>query len=552
MANIPHPNYTAYYDSNANINSYNFLPWGAASFSTTPATMTNASPGVQRFTAAGGAGVFLTLADTSVGPMNIGTQIQVQNQNATNSLTVKSNSGATITTVAPLSITMFRLVDNTVNTAAAWNYSSSAASGTVTSVGSTNSATLLTVGVTNATTTPSVNVSYSGTALPVANGGTGQTALAAHDVVIGAGTGAVNLVAPSATTGVALVSAGSSSDPVFGQVNVGSSSAVTGTLAIANGGTGVTAVTTSPTAGAFAGWDSNSFLSAKQYLGTVTTAISSGTQTLAVGSGQIQYFTGTSGDQSCVLPDTSTITIGTKYLIINNKASSQLVQIYTNTSGHIADFSPGTAYWAICVSIASNAVTSWNCTPAKLPMTTEGDMMYYSTGGSSTGPQRLAIGSNNQVLTSNGTDPVWGAVPAGGLSGIVPIANGGTGVSSVTTVPAASTWVGLDSHANLTANNYLTNSILPTTTTTLTVSDAQFVLASGASSITLPATTGLTLGHTYFISNTGFLAVSCSVKSNSDSVTILTLAVGYAAEFKVCYTTTDAHTSWVYTTYNQG
>ena len=87
-----------------------------------------------------------------------------------------------------------------------------------------------------------LSYTYAGT-LPVSFGGTGQTTLTAHDVLVGNGTSGITQVAPSSTTGVALVSNGSSSDPSFGQVNVGSSSAVTGTLAVGNGGTGQTSYT---------------------------------------------------------------------------------------------------------------------------------------------------------------------------------------------------------------------------------------------------------------------------------------------------------------------
>lgn len=50
--------------------------------------------------------------------------------------------------------------------------------------------------------------------LPVANGGTGQNALTAHDVVVGNGTSGVTLVSPS-TSGFVLTSNGTSADPTF-------------------------------------------------------------------------------------------------------------------------------------------------------------------------------------------------------------------------------------------------------------------------------------------------------------------------------------------------
>lgn len=58
------------------------------------------------------------------------------------------------------------------------------------------------------TTSGTLAVTYSGTALPVANGGTGATALTANNVLLGNGTSAVQVVAPG-TSGNLLTSNGS-------------------------------------------------------------------------------------------------------------------------------------------------------------------------------------------------------------------------------------------------------------------------------------------------------------------------------------------------------
>lgn len=67
--------------------------------------------------------------------------------------------------------------------------------------------------------------------LVVSNGGTGRATLTAHDLLIGNGTTAVTLLAPSATTGIPLISQGAASDPAFG------------TAVVAGGGTGNTTFT---------------------------------------------------------------------------------------------------------------------------------------------------------------------------------------------------------------------------------------------------------------------------------------------------------------------
>ncbi len=71
---------------------------------------------------------------------------------------------------------------------------------------------------------------------------------------------------------------------------------------------------------------------------------------------------------------------------------------------------------------ASTKVTAFD---ALSPMTTAGDLIYGGTSGSGT---RLGVGAANTILRSNGSAPVWGAVTlTTDVTGILPIANGGTG-----------------------------------------------------------------------------------------------------------------------------
>ncbi len=72
----------------------------------------------------------------------------------------------------------------------------------------------------------------------VALGGTGTSALTANGVLVGSGTSAV-AIAVAGTSTFVLASSGTSSAPAFSQVNL--TSAVSGILPVANGGTGATA-----------------------------------------------------------------------------------------------------------------------------------------------------------------------------------------------------------------------------------------------------------------------------------------------------------------------
>jgi len=94
---------------------------------------------------------------------------------------------------------------------------------------------------TNAFTTSStvsLTTEVSGT-LPVGNGGTGATTLNSNGVLLGNGTSAVSATTAGSANQVLRVP-GAGGAPAFGSIALGSSDAVTGTLGIANGGTGQT------------------------------------------------------------------------------------------------------------------------------------------------------------------------------------------------------------------------------------------------------------------------------------------------------------------------
>ena len=100
---------------------------------------------------------------------------------------------------------------------------------------------------------------------------------------------------------------------------------VTGTLAVANGGTGQTALVTAATASTVAARDANANLTVNAVLaGFTTTVTAAGTTTLTIASTPIQEFTGTL-TQTVVLPTTS-ISAGQQFMIINNSTGAVAVQ----------------------------------------------------------------------------------------------------------------------------------------------------------------------------------------------------------------------------------
>jgi hypothetical protein len=120
----------------------------------------------------------------------------------------------------------------TATTGSPPSWVSPATSGTVTTV-SVASANGFAGTVANATTTPAITLTTSQTGLLSGNGTaiTG-TAITQYNVLTAGTSNAPNSVAPGATSGVPLISQGSSSQPAFG------------TAVVAGGGTGVTTMTT--------------------------------------------------------------------------------------------------------------------------------------------------------------------------------------------------------------------------------------------------------------------------------------------------------------------
>jgi hypothetical protein len=130
-------------------------------------------------------------------------------------------------------------VSNTLNIP---QYSGGGGSGTVTSVNATVPAFLSVTGG-PITTTGTLAISYSGTALPIANGGTGATT---QQAAINALAGSVQnsrFLAGNGTN-VTMRSIAVVDVPTLNQDTTGTAANVTGTVAVANGGTAVTAAPT--------------------------------------------------------------------------------------------------------------------------------------------------------------------------------------------------------------------------------------------------------------------------------------------------------------------
>lgn len=203
------------------------------------------------------------------------------------------------------------------------------------------------------------------------------------------------------------------------------------TIAIANGGTQVTSVTTAPAATAFAGWDANKNLSANNHIeGYATTATGAGTTTLTVLSAYQQFFTG-STTQTVLLPVTSTLVLGQAFLIVNN--SSGVVTVQSSGSNTITAMAASTVAVFTCILTSGTTAASWNS-----------DYNAAIAGVTS------VTGTTNRITSSGGSTPAIDiSANYVGQSSITTLGTIGTGVWNGTNIALANG----GTNANLTASN---------------------------------------------------------------------------------------------------
>jgi len=292
----------------------------------------------------------------------------------------------------------------------------------------------------------------------VANGGTGLTSLTAYAVLYAASTSSVGQISPS-TTGYPLLSTGASTAPAFGQLSL--TAGVTGTLPVGNGGTGTaTAFTTGSVV--FAGasgvytqnntkffWDNtNNRLGVNTATPQTQLTILSNTQTTtptaALPAGTDLYIVGANAANTRITQDA--YGTGNYPVYTGRQARGTAASPTASQSGDFLSQFTGRGYGATAFATASTGYFSVSAAEnfTDTAQGTYASVYTTATGGNSAteafrfGPAgQLGIGgatygTSGYVLTSGGASaaPTWSQVSATSLSGTVPVANGGTGLTT--------------------------------------------------------------------------------------------------------------------------
>jgi hypothetical protein len=269
--------------------------------------------------------------------------------------------------------------------------------GAIPSTAAVTSITFGTTGLTpNTTTTGAVTVD--GTLVAV-NGGTGQTSYAVGDLLYADTTTSLAKLADVAT-GNALISGGVSTAPTWGKIDL--TTTISGTLPVANGGTGATTANAALT-------NLTTFTS---------TATAAGTTVLTNTSTYFQYFTGTL-TQTITLPVTSTLATGWTFHIVNNSTGNLTV----NSSGGnlVIPVVPGVTAMVTCIGTTLTTAADW-----------EAGLTDFST----------ATGTGSVVLATSPTlvTPSLGVATATSLSATTLTATAGAGFQNLEVLTSGASW----------------------------------------------------------------------------------------------------------------
>ena len=140
---------------------------------------------------------------------------------------------------------------------------------------------------------------------------------------------------------------------------------------------------------------------------TLTNSITAG-DTTALLTGTVTAWNDTAGGPFFMVIDPGLVT--EEKVLVGTRTGSSLSSMTRGVDGTTAaSHAAGATCYPVFTATDANEANEFTST-----MTTRGDLL---TINSSVNPARIAIGANGYVLTSNGTDAAWAALPASGVTG---------------------------------------------------------------------------------------------------------------------------------------
>lgn len=242
-----------------------------------------------------------------------------------------------------------------------------------------------TAGNINTLGTGSITISGAGSTLT-----TQLTGLTNHNVLVGAGTATITNIAPSATSGVPLISQGAAADPIFG------------TAVVAGGGTGATTLTGILTGNGTSAFTASTVTQHGVLVGGASNAVSS----TAVGStGQVlQANTGADPTYStATYPSTTTIN-----QILYSSSANTVAGLATVNSSSLSTSSTGVPTWLGPMTNGQLVIGSTSATPVATTLTAGAGIAITNGAGS------ITIASSGGGFTWSDTSGTVTAVAANG------------------------------------------------------------------------------------------------------------------------------------------